>query len=141
MSDQPKEGSIDIHTLITQRGFTYESLIACLAQQGLSDEQLRVLEALYLYYAKPEELQKTIARFLERHYPKDTALQKIAEVLGEHGNERAEVNVHATRSLYVELLMTITGVAKSEAVNSAASHFCVSEAAIWKSLSRNSTDN
>ena len=140
MTKQEDSDSLDLNDVITDRGITYESLSKVFERMSISEDERRSLKAAWLYLSDSYELDSNIAIFLRENYPKDPALQKVAEVLEHHNTEKIKININKTRKLYVDTLMCLKGMTISHAVQLAAAHFWVSEAAIWKSIKRSSTD-
>lgn len=141
MNEQDSPPSIELRELIESRGPTYKSITKLLERTQMSDDQRRFIEAAWLYVSKSDDLNVNVASYLRKYYPDDPSLKKVAEVLETHSTDKTDVDINAIRNWYVESLMYLRCIPKSQAVRSAASHFCVSEAAIWKSIKRNSTDN
>ena len=141
MSEQDSSQSIELSEIITRRGLTYKSIVKALESAQMSEDQRRFIQAAWLYLSKSDDLNVNVSSYLRKYYPDDPSLQKVAEVLETHSTDQTDVDINAIRNLYVESLMHLCNIPKSQAVLSAASHFCVSEAAIWKSIKRSSTDN
>jgi hypothetical protein len=140
VTKQEDSNSLDLNDVITDRGITYESLSKVFERMSISDDERRSLKAAWLYLSDSYELDSNIAIFLRENYPRDPALQKVAEVLENHNADKVTININKTRKLYVDTLMHLKGMSISHAVELAARHFWVTEAAIWKSIKRSSTD-
>ena len=134
------EHSVNIKDLITNRGFTYESLLETMNQGGMTPQQRKEIEARYLYILGQSERKLEISKFLRRNYGEHTDLQIIADLIETNPAQEKFLTTHATHAFYVQVLMDLQSITKRQAIKEAAKHFSVSEGAIEQSLKRTARD-